>query len=145
MRMLYRVADRNEQVQPLFGRELVLIAILGQRNPRHMLHREIRPATLGHPRLEDLGHVRMREHRQGLSFGLEACHHLLGVHPQLDHFQGNDSAHRLALLGLVDDAHAPFADLFQDAERTNLLGMFMSGAGLDQVFRRRRRRNGLLR
>ena len=36
-----------------------------------------------------------------------------GIHPGLDDLEGDLAADRLRLLGHVDDAHPPFADLFQ--------------------------------
>ena len=53
----------------------------------------------------------MVHHRQGLALGLEPGDDLLRVHPRLDDLQGDLAAHGLGLLGDVDDAHAPLADL----------------------------------
>ncbi len=55
----------------------------------------------------------MVHHRQGLPLGLEAGDHLPGVHARLDDLQRHPPLDRLGLLGHVDDAHAPFADLLQ--------------------------------
>ena len=44
MGVLDRLADRHEQFQPLARREVVVIAILGDRHALHQLHDEIGPA-----------------------------------------------------------------------------------------------------
>ena len=63
--------------------------------------------------VEDLGDVGVVHQRQGLALGLEAGDDLLGVHAGLDDLQGHLAADGLRLLGHVDDAHAPLADLLQ--------------------------------
>jgi hypothetical protein len=58
-------------------------------------------------------------HRQRLPLGLEAGNHLAGVHPRLDDLQSDLAAYGLGLLGDVDDAHAPFADLLHQLVRAD--------------------------
>ena len=55
----------------------------------------------------------MVHQRQRLPLGLEAGDHLPRVHAGLDDLERHLAADRLVLLGHVDDAHAPFADLLQ--------------------------------
>jgi hypothetical protein len=55
----------------------------------------------------------MVHHGQRLPLGLEAGDDLLGIHPGLDHLEGNNALERPHLLGPEDRAHAPFADLLQ--------------------------------
>ena len=55
----------------------------------------------------------MVHHRQRLPLGLEAGDHLPRVHARLDDLQRHPPLDRLGLLGHVDHAHAPFADLLQ--------------------------------
>ena len=57
----------------------------------------------------------MIHQRQGLPLGLEPGDDLAAVHAGLDDFQGDPAADGLGLLGHVDDAHAPFADLLEQA------------------------------
>ena len=99
--------------QSLFGRQLVLVAVLGDRDAPHEVHHEVGPAGLGRPGVEDLGDVRVVHQGQRLPLGLEAGDHLLGVHAQLDDLQRHLAADRLLLLGHVDDAQAALADLLQ--------------------------------
>ena len=71
-----------------------------------------RPDSRG-PGVEDAGDVDMVHHRQGLPLGLEAGDDLPAVHARLDDLEGDLALDRLGLLGHIDDAHAPFADLLQ--------------------------------
>jgi len=92
----------------------------------------------------------VRQHRQGLPLGLEACDHLLRVHPQLDDFERDDPADGLALLGPVDGPHPPFADRFEDAKGADPLGTLVGAAGPGGLIQRRvdgllRLRKGVLR
>ncbi len=63
--------------------------------------------------VEDPGDVLVVHHRQGLALGLEAGDDLAAVHAGLDDLERDLAADRLLLLGHVDDAHAPFADLLE--------------------------------
>jgi len=71
MRVLHRVADLQEQIQPLLDGQLVPIAVLGDGYARHEFHDEIGPAPLGSPGVMDAGDVRMIEKRQRLPLRLE--------------------------------------------------------------------------
>ena len=55
----------------------------------------------------------MVHHRQGLPFGFEPGDDLPGVHARLDDLQGHAPPDRLRLLGQVDDAKPPLANLLQ--------------------------------
>ena len=114
MGMLDRLADVDEDPQSLAGRQLVLVAVLRDRDAPHVIHHEVGSAALGRPGVEDLGDVRVVHQRQRLPLGLEAGDHLLGVHAQLDDLQRHLAADRLLLLGHVDVAQAAFADLLQE-------------------------------
>ena len=114
MGMLDRTADVDEDPQSLLRREVVLVAVLRDRDAPHVIHHEVGPAALGRPGVEDLGDVRVVHQGQRLPLGLEARDHLLGVHAQLDDLQGHLAADRLLLLGHVDVAEAAFADLLQE-------------------------------
>ena len=50
---------------------------------------------------------------QGLALSLEAGDDLFGVHPQLDHFDGDPAPDRFLLLGHIDHAATTFADLLE--------------------------------
>src|SRR5439155_24398602 len=96
------------------GREVLLVAILGDLGAPHQLHHEIRTAVLRRPGIEHLGDVGMVHHRQRLPLGLEAGDDALGVHAQLDDLEGDTAADRFFLFGHVHDTHAYLADFFHE-------------------------------
>ena len=112
--VLHRPADREEQLQPLAGRQLVLVAELGDRDALDQLHDEVRAARVGGARVEDAGDVRVVHQGQRLPLGVEAGEDLAAVHAGLDDLQGDEPPHRVGLLGHVDRAHAPLADRLQE-------------------------------
>ena len=122
MGVLDCVADLNEQVETLVDTQPLAIAMLGDRDSRNVLHDEVRPAIIAHPRVEDPGHARMVHHGQCLTLGLETGDDLLRIHAQLDDFEGDSALDGLGLLGEVDDAHPALADLLKDPVRTDLPG-----------------------
>ena len=64
--------------------------------------------------VEHLGDVRVVHQRQRLPLRLEAGEHLLRVHARLDELERHQPLDRLGLLGHLDRAHAPFADLLDE-------------------------------
>ena len=117
VRVLDRLADRHEQLQPLARRQVVVVAILGDGHAVDQLHDEVRPAGFRGPAVEDAGDVDVIHHRQGLPLRLEAGDDLLRVHAGLDDLESDLALDRLRLLGHEDDAHAALADLLQGACR----------------------------
>ena len=71
MGVLDRVANLDEQLEPLTRIELVLVAVVGDRNAPHQFHHEVGPARFGGAGIEDPGDVGMVHHRQRLPLGLE--------------------------------------------------------------------------
>jgi len=59
VRVLDGVADLHEQVQPLLGREVVLVAVVGDALAPHQLHDEIGSPRLRRPAIEHFGDVGM--------------------------------------------------------------------------------------
>ena len=94
------------------GGEIVLVAVLGDPDPAHQFHDEVRPARIRRAGIEHFGDVRMIHHRQRLPLGFKARDDLLGVHAQLDDLERDAAADRFLLFGHVNDAAAAFADLF---------------------------------
>ena len=58
------------------GRQLVLVAVLGDRHALDQFHDEVRPARVGRAGVEHLGDVRVVHQGQGLPLGLEPGEHL---------------------------------------------------------------------
>ena len=84
MGMLDRLANGDEQLQPLPRREVVLVAVLGDRHASDQVHDEVRPAGRWSSGVQHVGDVGVVHQRQGLPLGLEAGDDLPGVHPRLD-------------------------------------------------------------
>jgi hypothetical protein len=76
-----------------------------------------------------------------LPFGLEARHHLLCIHAELDHFQRHAAPHRLLLFGHVNHTASAFADLLEQFIAFDLLSGFFHRMRSHC----RRRLNGLCR
>ena len=96
VRVLHRLADRHEQLQPLARRQLIVVAVLGDRHALDQLHDEVRPAGLGGAGVEDPGDVGVVHQGQGLPLGLEPGDDLARVHARLDDLQRHPAADRLA-------------------------------------------------
>ena len=84
------------------------------RDALDQLHDEERAAVGGRAGVEDPGDVGVLHQGQGLPLRLEAGQDVPRVHPPLDQLQRHLAADRPELLGEVDGAHAPLADLLAD-------------------------------
>ena len=120
VRMLHALAHLNEQLQPLPHRELVPVAIFGDRESDDVLHYEVRPPLACGPGIEDLGDGRMVHQGQRLTLGFETRYHLTRVHADLYQLDGHAATYRLPLLGQPDLTHAAFADQLEKVIRTNI-------------------------
>src|SRR5439155_15816841 len=70
--------------------------------------------SVGRARVEYLGDVRVVHQGNGLALGFEAGDDTLGVHAHLDHLERDLAAHWFLLLGHIDQAASPFADLLEE-------------------------------
>lgn len=109
-----RPANQEKEVKTSVGVEFFAVAEVGNGSPADQLHDEVGAALLALPAIEDLGDVRVVHHRESLTLGLEAGHHLTGVHSGLENFNGDAAADRRGLLGHEDGAEAAFADALED-------------------------------
>ena len=114
------VQRQPEQFQPLAWRKLLLVAIFSDRHALDQFHHKVGPTGVSRTGVEHLGDIRMVHHRQCLPLGLEPGNHLPGIHSRLDDLQRYLARNRLGLLGHVDDAHTPFADLLKEPVGANL-------------------------
>ena len=144
VRVLHALAGLDEQLQPLADLQLLLVAILRDRQARHVLHDEVRLALGRDAGIEHLGDGRVIHDRERLPFRLKALHDRLVVHARLDQLQGHGPAHRCGLLGEPYLPHAAFA---QSADELKPLGKELSrrqaggvkAAAVRTEFSRRRR------
>jgi len=113
VRVLDRLADRHDQLEPLAGRELVVVAVFRDRHAVDQLHDEVGPPGFGRPGVVNAGDIGVVHHRQRLALGLEPRDDLGAVHPGLDDLERDLAPDGVLLLGHVDNAHAPFADRLQ--------------------------------
>ena len=109
--VLDRLADREEQFQPVAGRELLLVAVVDDRDALDQLHDEVGPAAFRRAGVEDAGDVGVVHQRQRLPLRLEAGDDVARVHARLDDLQGHLAANGVLLLGDEDQAHPSLADL----------------------------------
>src|SRR5262249_6312473 len=123
MRVLNRIADLDEQLEPLFRWKLLIVAELSDRNSLHQLHCEIGAATFSATGVQHAGYVGMIHQSQCLPFGLEPGNDLPAIHARLDDLQRNAATDGLLLLGHVDHAHAPFADALKKLVRADLFSL----------------------
>ncbi len=119
--VLNGLADLDEQVEPLLGGELVLVAVFGDLDAAHQFHHEEGASGLGGSGIEHLGDVRMVHHRQRLALRFEPGHHLLGARAQLDDLERDAPPHRFGLLSHVHHTTATLADSFQDFVASDFL------------------------
>jgi len=84
MRVLDRLADGDEEIQSLAGREVMLVTVAGDRHAADQVHDEVGPAGVGRASIEYAGDIGMVHQGQRLPFGLEAGNDLPGVHSRLD-------------------------------------------------------------
>ena len=113
MGVLHRAADLDEQVEPLPGAEVFLVAVGGDRDATHQFHDEEWPALAALATIDDAGDVRVVHHRQRLALGFEAGDELSGVHARLEDLDRNPTAHRSALLRHVDRAEPALTNPLQ--------------------------------
>ena len=119
VRVLHALADTDQQPQARLQRQLVGLAVRGQRAAGDELHREPRLALGRGPGVEDLGDGRMPHLRQQLPFDLEVGE-VARVHaPAAHQLQRHRAPHRLELFRAVNLAHAAATDQLDDPVATD--------------------------
>ena len=119
VRVLHAIANFHEQFEPLLQRQLVLVAIAIDRDARHELHHEVRPAFGRRTAVEDARDVRVIHHRERLAFGFEPRDDGFRVHPRFDQLECDGAMNRLFLLGEPHFTHAAFAEQAHQAIRSD--------------------------
>ena len=113
MGVLDRLAHRDEQFEPLRGRQPAGIAELCDRRPLHQFHHEVRSPIRRGTCVEYLRNIRVVHHREGLPFGLEAAQHAPRIHTGFNQFECDPPFDRFKLVCDPHLAHTPFANLLQ--------------------------------
>ena len=135
VRVLDGPANLNEQIQPLPGGKIVLVAVIGDLDAAHQFHDEIRPAGFRGAGVQHLGDVRMVHQCQRLPLGFKTGDDILGVHAQLDDFEGHQSANGFLLLGHIDHPAAAFTDLLEQFVMADPVANFLAGTSFQIVGR----------
>ena len=118
--VLDRVADLQEQGDPLVRMQGVAVAVVGDGHAGHQLHDEVGHPLGGGPGVEDLGDARVSHDGQGLPFSLEAADHLGRIQARPDQFEGHPAHHGHRLLGQPDLAHPAHAQGLQEVVGADL-------------------------
>ena len=113
--VLHRLADRDEQRQPLARRQPGPVAILGDRHALDQLHHEV-GAAVGLAGVEDLGDVGMIHQGQRLPLLVEAGEHPLGVQAGADDLDGDAALTGAAWSATQTSPMPPFAELLAQLE-----------------------------
>ena len=118
VRVLDGGADLPKEPQPGRSVEPVRVAVVDDRLPLDVLHREVRPAVRRAAAIEEAGDERMLEAGQDLPLVTEPPHDAVGVHPALEHLDRDALLERVVVADAeVDGAHAAVADLANERGR----------------------------
>ena len=140
--VLDRRANLTEQGQPGGQVEAVPVAVLRDRDPLDQLHHKERPAALGCAGVEDAGDVGMVHHGQRLRSDSNRARTFRESIPGLISFRATMRRIGRSLLGQVNGAHPPLANLLAElvairndridrGRRLLSLGRSRSGAVVD--------------
>ena len=112
----------------LTGREVVFVAVAGDRYPLDQLHDEIGPAGFRGAGIEDSRYIRMVHEGQRLPLGAEARDHAARVHSRFDHLDGHQTANGLELLGTVYRPEPTLSDPLDEPEAAGALELRLKAA-----------------
>ena len=87
VRQLDRLANRDEQLEPIARGELIRVAVPGDRRAPSRLHDEVGPAGVGRAHVEHAGDMRMIHQGECLPLGLEPAEDLVGIHARPDNLE----------------------------------------------------------
>ena len=120
VRVLHRRGQLQEDVEPRVGVEHARFGVLDQRRAVDELHHQVRPAVGRRAAVEQPGDVGMVEAGEDLPLGAEAADDGIGVHPALQHLEGDALVERVVVAdGEIDRAHAALAQLADQAVGTD--------------------------
>ena len=84
MSVLNRLANLNEQFEPLARGKFLLVAVIGDFHPADQFHDKVRAARFRRAGVKHLRDVRMVHQRQCLTLGFKARDHRFGIHAEFD-------------------------------------------------------------
>ena len=137
MRVLDGAANLDEQRQPLVVVQFIFVAVIRDLYSAHEFHHEKRPAIFGGAGVQHARDVRMIHHRERLPFGFKTRDHRFGIHPQLDHFHGDQTTNRFLLFRHVDRAATAFANFLEQLVPPDELMRLFIGFVFENNFIRR--------
>jgi hypothetical protein len=121
MGVLNSPARLDKEVQPLAGWQIILIAIVSDRDASNQFHNEERPASVGRTPIQHLGYVRVIHQGERLALRFKAGNNRPRVHAELNHLHGHSSADWLLLLRQVNHTTPSLADLLEHSVATYAL------------------------
>ena len=113
--------DLQKKFQPLSKRELPGFTELSQVLSQDQLHHHIRASRLSLPGIKHPGDVGMIHPRERLPFSLKAGQDFAGVHPGLDHLDGDLTLQRMSLRPPPDHTEASLPDSLDQQVRANVI------------------------
>src|SRR5262249_19217326 len=115
VRVFDAIAYAKEQFQALPHIEPTLVAICIYGLAWNKLHHEVRPTIGSRAPVENLRDIGVIEMRQNLALLAKPADEEIRVHPPLENLDGHQPAKFVIVAnGLIDDAHAAFADALND-------------------------------
>src|SRR5664280_1478608 len=132
VRVLDDLANLDEQLEPIFSGNFVLVAVFGDLDSAHQFHHKVWPSRFSRACIQNFRNVWMIHQRQRLSFGFKPCDDAFGVHAELDDFERDAAANRLLLLGHINDPATTFANLLEQLVSANLVAGFLGERHVDR-------------
>ena len=116
MSMLNGFANRDKQLQSLVDTQLVVVAVLSDRNSIDKFHHEVRTTVVRSAGIKHACDIGMVHHRQGLLLGVEPGDHIFRVQLRFDQLEGNATLDRLVLFREPDNSHSAATEFFNQAK-----------------------------
>ncbi len=119
VRVLHGGADVTKELEARRGVEPVRVAVVDDRLPLDVLHREVRPAVRRAATVEQARDERMLEAGENLALVPEAADDAVGVHAALEHLDRDALLERVIVADAeIHGAHAAMTDFPNQAVRT---------------------------
>src|SRR4051812_26033090 len=112
MRVLNRMANLDEKIEPLLCCERIAIAVFRDFDTSNEFHHEVGPARIGRSCVEHFRDVRITKERDRFSRGSKSGEDTFGLQAGFDNLESTPPTNRMFLLRHENDAAAAFADLF---------------------------------